>query len=420
MVIKNMKKRIIAVLAVSMMVLMCGFYAAASETEAGGYPYLQEDGQIDLVGYFETDGVDISLSENNMDFVMNQEQATIRFKKALAADGFLLKFSGVEGSKFSKIEYVLTDAENPEESIKVVYFYMSDSQTAVSVNEGGRSYLIAGSLNTENDNDFSVGYNADSRCINNGSELSVRVKANQDESAFRGFSSQTVTLSVALYGDAGSTFRLTELNYQRFGTNYTEDKTEPMVCVTNPVNYAIKGAVIPVETAFATDVLADHAAVTITVKDPERSIVTAEDGTKLENVTPDRNYYIKIADYGDYWIEYSATDGKNKTHMLGRQIRVLDVAAPKFTLSETMKVLWQVGDTVVFPQMSCSDNRTEEEDMVCWITVKHPDGVVTTEKNELQLTEKGIYEISFMAMDETGNISSVTEKICAEEKDNEK
>ena len=45
---------------------------------------------------------------------------------------------------------------------------------------------------------------------------------------------------------------------------------------------------------------------------------------------------------------------------------------------------------------------------------------MTTEKNELKLTEKGIYEISFMAMDETGNISCVTEKICAEEKDNEK
>lgn len=417
-----MKKRIflVSLLMTFVVALMCGFYAVASVSEAGGYPYMKEDGQIDLAGYFAVDGTDISLSEENMDFIMNQEQATVTFQKALASDGFMLEFSGMEGNKLSKVEFLLTDAENAEESIKVTYLNMSDSQTAVSVNEDGRSYLIAGSLNQDNENDFKVGYDEDTRCVDDGSELSIRVKANQDESAFRGFSSQTINLTIRLYGESGSIFRLQELNYQGFGTKYTKDKTEPMVCVVDPINYTVKGATIPLEKAFAMDVLAEKATVTITVRDPERNIVIAKDGTRLENVVPDQNYYIEIADYGDYWIEYNATDGNNKTHMLGRQIRVLDVTAPKITLSESVKVLWKVGDTVTFPQMNCSDNKTEEENITCWITVKHPNGVVSAEKNELELTEKGVYEISFMAMDETGNISCKTEKICAEEKDDEK
>ena len=58
-----MKKRIFAFLAASMLVLMCGVFASASETGAGGYPYLKENGQIDFAGYFDTKGVDIKMSQ---------------------------------------------------------------------------------------------------------------------------------------------------------------------------------------------------------------------------------------------------------------------------------------------------------------------------------------------------------------------
>lgn len=416
----NMKKRIFAILAASILVMLSGLFVVASETGAGGYSYLKEDGQIDFAGYFDVEGATINLAEESIDFVLSENQATVTFKKVLASDGFVLEFAGVEGSNLNQAEFVLTDAENTEESIKVVYFNMSDNQTAVSVNEGGRSYLIEGSMNSVNDNPFKVAYNADTRCVNDGSELSIRAKANQDGSGFTGFSSHTVNLSICLSGEAGSTFRLTELNYQSFGTKYTEDKTEPMVCTIDPISYAVKGAVIPLEKVFAVDVLADKATVTVTVRDPERNIVTAEDGTKLENVVTDKTYFIKIADYGDYWIDYEATDGENDTHMLSRQIRVMDVTAPDVTLSESLKVSWKVGDTVTFPDMNCSDNQTEAENIICWITVKHPNGVVTAEKNELKLTEKGIYEISFKAMDETGNINTITERIYAEENSNEK
>lgn len=416
----NMKKRIFAFLAASMLVLMCGVFASASETGAGGYPYLKENGQIDFAGYFDTKGVDIKMSQESMDFVLTKKQATVTFRKKLAADGFRMGFSGVKNNNLSKAEFVLTDAESPEKTITVVYYNMSDSQTAVSVNKGGRSYLIDGSMNKQNDNDFRIGYDDDTRCVDDGSELFIRVKSNMDGSGFTGFPSKTVNLTIRLYGSVGSVFRLKELNYQRFGKKYTEDTTEPMVCVSNPIAYTVKGAVIPLEQVFAVDVLAEKATVTVTVRNPEREIVTATDGTKLEEIVPDKQYYIEIKDYGDYWIDYKATDGKNGTHMLSRQIRVMDVTAPKLTLGEDMEMFWKVGDTVTFPKMTYSDNRTDEENVVSWVTVKHPNGVITAEQEKVKLMEKGVYEISFMAMDETGNISTVTEKICAEEKNDEK
>ena len=182
----------------------------------------------------------------------------------------------------------------------------------------------------------------------------------------------------------------------------------------NPMESAMKGTTVTLPTAFAMDVLADSATVTMTVKAPDGNVVKDTDGKELSKVTAEKAHRIKIEQYGNYNLEYVATDGTNTTRTIVTSIRVLDETAPELTWKDSVPVLHKVGDKLTFPEIILSDNVTENDKIVTWITVIHPDGTMTHEKNSMELSQEGVYEIRFQAMDEAGNITFVTTKTYAE------
>ena len=154
----------------------------------------------------------------------------------------------------------------------------------------------------------------------------------------------------------------------------------------------------------------------MSVKDPEGNVVKAEDGTKLSEVTPDKVYQIKIDTYGEYRIEYQATDGRNATRTVSSQIKVVDVSKPTIKLSEILPTEATVGEELVLPEMTCEDNVTDKEGIVTWVTVQHPSGKIRPCSTTLKLEEEGQYRFTFYAMDSEGNIQKKVQKIYVEGK----
>ena len=409
------KRRVLVALAVALTTLAGSLLAsAATDKKVGGYSYLDKEGKIDLPAYFKTEGLDTVLQEESIDFVMSGTQATISFQKELAADSFALSFSGVEGNTLKTVEIELTDVTNPEEKASLIFTAMSSTSSTVRVGNTNRSFIINGSLFAENNYDFYAHYDAEYRNFSDNMTYRIPVVESLDGSIFSGFSSHKVNLTVYLEGEKGGVFRMTELNRQRMGSLYTEDTETPGITVMGNLNKAVIGSTVTLPKAFATDVLADKATVTMTVENPDKEIVKATDGTKLEQVTPDKEYKIKIEKNGTYRVSYQATDGKNQTRAVTYPIMIRDNEAPKQKLSESIPTSVKVGDKLQFPEVICTDNVSKEDEISCWITVKNPSGVVTEAKREVELKEEGLYEITFLAIDAMGNMSRMKVSTYAE------
>ena len=408
------KKKVMIAVTALMLTFAVSVGTAASAEDVGGYSYLDENGRIDLLGYFAAEGAVSELKEESIDFVMTGEEAQIAFQKPLAADNFGMSFVGVKDNKLKKIEIELADAENPGENTAIVFNAMNETSSIVKLKNTNRSLIVNGSLIAENNYDFKINYDAEYKRFTDGVTYEFPILEFADGVIFPGFSSHRVNLTVHLYGESGGVFRLKEINRQRMGSLYSEDTDSPEITILNYKNKAIPGSVITLPKAFAMDVLANKASVTMTVEDPDRKTVTAVDGTELSGVTPDKDYQIKIDKNGTYRITYQATDGRNETRAISRAITVMDNEGPKIELSEPVPTSTKVGDTLKFPEVTYSDNISEETDISGWVTVKYPSGVITDVKNELKFTEEGVYEITFLAVDGRGNMSRVTEKTYAE------
>lgn len=409
-----MKKRILVTLLVAIMTFAGSVAIAASQTGAGGYPYQDENGQINLAGYFTVKGAKLKLAEEQANIVMEGKEATVAFNKPLASDNFQIVFAGVAGSTLNKVEFVLTDSENKNETVKVAYNRMNERQTSIIVNDAQRSFITTGSLYKKNDGNFTVSYSGASNCFGDGVTLVIPVMETVNGESFDGFSSQKVNLTMRLYGKKGSAFCLKSINQQRIGKKYAIDRTAPLVSVVNPIDYVAMGSEVNLPVAFATDVLAENATVTMSVKDPEDKTVTTIDGKELNGVTPDREYTIRIEKYGTYRIEYKATDGTNKTRSIVSRVNVVDNARPKLEFEKTISNSYKIGDKLELVEATCSDNVTKEENIKLSIVVKYPSGVINAVSKSVQLDEEGVYEITYIAVDEAGNVGRVTMKTYVE------
>lgn len=383
---------------------------------AGTVVLAANEGTVNMEDYFTAQGADIVVQEESVDMVLTQDTASVTFDKPLTSDGFSLSFAGVDGNTLTKADIILTDVNDKNNSIKLSYIRMNDSYTAVALNDSKRSYITNGSMYKQNETDFYMTYNAKSNVITDSSTYTIPVTTTQAGKAFEGFSEQMITVTIELSGTTGSVMRLKELNRQRLGSEYEIDSVEPMITVINGVTEAMKGSVISLPTAFASDVLAEKATIKMSVRDPEGNIVKAEDGTKLSEVTPDKVYQIKIDAYGEYRIEYQATDGRNATRTVSSQIKVVDVSKPSIKLSEVLPTEAKVGEELVLPEIICEDNVTEKDGIVTWVTVQHPSGKIRACSATLKLEEEGQYRFTFYAMDNEGNIQKTVQKIYVEGK----
>lgn len=402
------KRRVLVALTVALTTLAGSLLAlSATDEKVGGYSYLDKKGNIDLPAYFKTEGLDAVLQEEAIDFVMSGKEATVSFQKELAADSFALSFSGVAGNKLKEVEIELTDVENAEEKASLVFTAMSSTSSTVKVGNTNRSFIINGSLFAENNYDFYAHYDAVYRHFSDDLSYRIPVVESLDGSIFSGFSSHKVNVTVYLKGEKGGVFRVRELNRQRLGRMYTDDTEAPGITVMGTLDRAVIGSTITIPKAFATDVLADKSAVTMTVESPDNEIVEAVDGTKLEQVTPDKEYQIKIEKNGTYRVSYQATDGRNQTRAVTYPIMITDHEAPKQEISEAIPTSVKVGDKLQFPEITCADNVSKEDEISKWVTVKNPSGVVMEAKREVEFKEEGLYQITFLAIDAMGNMSRV-------------
>ena len=147
------------------------------------------------------------------------------------------------------------------------------------------------------------------------------------------------------------------------------------------------------------------------VTDGKGNIVTDVDGLKLNGVDPGREYTIKLDGYGQYSVSYTATDTfnqRNNTRQLNYTINVADEIAPEIKFEAKFAETVKVGNSIVIPKFTVTDNVSEEADITITKYVLTPSGVlvaVPENSNAVNAVQAGKYEFRIIAVDKAGNVA---------------
>lgn len=166
-----------------------------------------------------------------------------------------------------------------------------------------------------------------------------------------------------------------------------------------------------VRAAISGDTFAPESACTVTVEAPNGEIVTDVDGNKLENVATDKEYVIKLTQYGMYRINYNAEEINwlgNKSSILD-SVYVPDEQAPEIKFTSVGTTNATVGDVIVMPNYKVSDNISETASIKVNKFVINPNGRIIQLKgdsNSINAQVKGVYTFVVSAVDEEGNMAT--------------
>ncbi len=165
--------------------------------------------------------------------------------------------------------------------------------------------------------------------------------------------------------------------------------------------------------AICGDVFAPNVSVTVSVYGPNQEILFDESGLKLENVSADREYRIKLAEYGVYNVRYTAREEnwvdnyKNFT----AYITVSDEISPIIEITSSYTKEVKVGENIILPDVKVTDNLTAEDKITIMRYVVNSEGryiILKGGSNSLVATRSGVYTVCITAMDEAGNTATVT------------
>ena len=329
------------------------------------------------------------------------------FANAQLVENFSFSFSTYEkSSKFGSLELICTDASDPSVSVSLK---IGISASGTTLTSGKNVATISDTLKA--DADFDISYGNGKFTFNNSN---VKVTETTDGKEFKGFKSDKIYFSFYAYDvKIGAAYRVESVG----DNNITADNADfgsPVINITGDYGgYRKIDSEYVVGRAICGDVFAPNVSASVSVYGPNQEILFDESGLKLENVSADREYRIKLAEYGVYNVRYTAREEnwvdnyKNFT----AYITVADEIAPVIEATSSYTKEVKVGENIILPDVKVTDNLTAEDKMTIMRYVVNSEGryvILKGGSNSLVATVSGVYTVCITAMDEAGNTATVS------------
>ncbi len=342
------------------------------------------------------------------------------FVNAVAAEYAALNVKGVEGkSNFDAFKVTFIDSANSD--IAVTMYLECAANGCAVVKFGGMNREMSKGFNLGTDSNgnsmdtFAFSYKFGQFYVD---ELAVTVSTDDSGNAFNGFPSQKVYISAqAVNAQQGASYIVEKIDNHVIN-QLGSDMIAPKVAINGTYGgmHKINDTYV-VTTALATDVVDVNVSCFVTVKTPDGQIVSDENGVLLDKVPATQEYVIKLTEYGQYMVEYTATDWKNRRASSSYSVNVFDRKAPRVKVADTWSATAKVGETVVLPEVYITDDSSEVANMTVYRTVRNPNGVLmqlgydfVVKNGKIEYIEykytfqyAGEYEFIIVVCDETGN-----------------
>jgi len=379
-------------------------YQFASGTKSYEIPVIstKEGKVVHAEKYFISKTATASAQEKfvQVDFEQN---GSVEYANALLADGFSVTFSAVNfGYGFTSLGVCLTDGYSADKQATLEFVY----------NGKGADVYVCGQLRLKNviedatsTSAITVGYNPETLSFTIGSSISLTIANTDYGYEFSGFDSKKLYLSFTYDNvTTQSSILINKIFNQDMSTISQTDNRNPAISIMGDYGLLLrgKGEYIDIYSAVACDVLSPYTSIEVSVEHNYMPI-NSIDGISMQGVdcSNGKEYRVKLDEYGEYMITYTARDWNKRVASVSYTITVEDIVAPTLKIEGAMPTTAKKG-TVSLPKITATDDNTENVSL--YIVVFTPEGeVIYVENGKFEAKEKGSYEIRITAMDEFGN-----------------
>lgn len=311
-------------------------------------------------------------------------------------------------TKFDALVVTLTDSVNENEKISIT---IKVKKIGSTVTVGDTSLDMTGT-SLSSGGKYKVLYD-DGKFTFDGTSFAVDKTVNGE--AFTGFSSNFMYVSVDMVNvSPDASYKVLSISKSNISRRNL-DVFHPTFKIMGDFggNQSLN-ATYEIFPAIAGDAFAPSTSLTLTLVAPDGSIVTDNNGLKLENVATDKSYFVTLSQYGKYQVTYSMVEQdwvvENALNLV-KSIFVIDEVAPQAAFVNATQTTAKVGDTIVMPDVVYQDNITLNENMQVERGVYSPTGTFYLFKdgeNAIKCAYAGEYKFIAIVMDEFGNMKSVT------------
>ena len=368
--------------------------------------------EVFVSNYIYGEGFDIVTTDENGGYLRGLQitaqgagNNSWTFANPLVADIFTMKLSSLAGlTRYSALAITLTDSENSNQSATLT---LKENGAKTTVSNGETSTDMMTSLNDTKI--FTVSYS-------NGKfffeKLGVKVEKYDNGEPFNGFSSNKAYVSVTMVdGKIGGAYILQEICGSTISYR-NADYGDPVFSILGDYggSYSINSS-YTLSPAIAGDTFAPDTTLSVTVFDPDGNIITDKNGKRLEKVAADQTYDIRLSKYGQYLIQYIAeeVDWLGNSKEFANYVTVIEEVAPVITITSAYTETVKVGETIIFPTFTVTDNVSASTEIVVDKFVQNPTGRLVRipgASNSVIATYEGTYRLSIMAKDAVGNVTT--------------
>lgn len=351
----------------------------------------------------------IKLSSDQMNSVNGQMEVEyinpIRWNKFTARLGF-------DKSEYNWNEFYIRF----NDEIELIFKKAESGYLQISIN-GKQNYEVA-SLFDEFITDFELSYDNADRVllIDNTFKFTVNTAINND--TFNGFEANGISLKMGCRGVNGKVaLKVYSINECVFSV-FDEDVTGPYIYFEKNTGRYTLNDVVTITPAVVFDMFSPVYHVKMFVNKAGAGYITALDGTVLDGTQdPQKSYQIKLSEYGDYRVTYSAEDALGNPSSYSYAINVTDTEKPILTL-DTKPVAAKVNTVVEIKNATVSDNLDVNLEVI--VNIKKPDGLLErlnadeSGKRVFTPTQKGTYVVYYIVSDAEGNTTMAQYSIIVE------
>lgn len=366
---------------------------------------------LQLQNYFYGEGFDIKL-DNEFGYITASENGNVgwTFANTLLANNLSIILDSVpDKSNYEKLRIQLTDSLNPK--ISVAFDIIKNANASSISIDGYRSIMNFGFTEEAKTNQLIFAYNNKEIEINN--LYKYQVEETMFGEIFEGFSSNKIYLSISFINAVAeeSQYIIEKINRQVI-YNAVSDNLEPSIMSIGN-NYVCSGlintnVIIPAE-FIASDILDPNINWSLTVYSPNGKIVKDVNNVLLDKVDPTVDYEIKLSMFGQYRVVYVISDTfnvRNNEFEYLYTINVDDSIPPSISFSCKFQKEISVGEKIIIPNITLSDNLDAAKDLVVSKYIIDPNGNSTklsTKGNSLKTSKVGKYRVIIVVVDTAGN-----------------
>lgn len=363
--------------------------------------------RFSIESYLITSSFDITTNDNDITLTASNEgDASFEFANKLSSSSLSIQLSSNPTSPdFKGIRVTFIDSIDESKKVSLTLEKNKDGNIEFLVDS--RRYASSSSFAKKANLNLGISGN---RFYFNG--LYAKGKYFDDGSEFSGFPSSKAYLRFEMLGaSSGANISLNRIDNQSMSYS-SSDYMEPRITISGDYggSYSLN-SIAKVNSISVNDVLDPNSSATVTVNDPDGNLVEDINGLTLKDVRADKEYSIKLTKYGQYIVKYVAKDTSLNQSNFIYALNVEDDEAPTLKITSEVPTSIKLGEYIKLPSYEVSDNKSSEVELTCFVTTSSGQVIYLDSYNAFKPLYEGVYTLTIRAMDEAGNIASVSYSI---------